>query len=64
MDPADVKFDHYFTYDEMESFLKAITSKYPDLPAVFGRQSGEGRDNWVVTFRQADRQPDEKPALT
>lgn len=65
MDPAQIRFDHYFTFEEMESFLKLMASRYPDLAQLSSAgKSGEGRDIWVITL--TDRKtgnPDEKPAI-
>jgi murein tripeptide amidase MpaA len=57
-------FSHYFTYEEIVSFLHQVAVAYPDLVRleVIG-QSYEGRDLWLVTVtQQSSGNPLDKPA--
>ena len=62
---ADVKFDHYFSFEEMEAFLKDAATRYPGLCDLSSAgKSGEGRDIWVMTL--SDKSvglPEDKPAI-
>ncbi len=55
MSKALVSFNHYWLYDELESYLHSISSDYPrlvDLQSV--GTSYEGRDIWAVTLTDTE----------
>ncbi len=45
-----LRFDHYYTYDQVNQALKLLNKTYPDLTelAIVGK-SDEGRDIWSIT---------------
>ena len=55
MDP-NARFDHYFTFEEMESFLKAMAPVSGSGPAILHREERRGRDIWVSPIGQDNRQ--------
>lgn len=65
MELTQTKFDHYFCFAEMESFLKMMTEKYPGLAQLDSAgKSGEGRDIWVMALTdKSTGEPHEKPAI-
>jgi hypothetical protein len=49
--PGQLDFQHYHTYDETVSLLKAWAAKHPDLVDLYSvGQSLEGRDIWQITI--------------
>lgn len=61
----DIRFDTYYKYDEITSFVHAFAEEYPELVRVQSiGKSYEGRDIWLVTITNFETGPDdEKPAL-
>jgi len=61
----EIKFDHYYLFNELEGALKELSAAFPDLTKLESAgKSGEGRDLWVMTV--SDRRagdPDKKPAF-
>jgi hypothetical protein len=62
---VEVPFNRYYTYAEMEDWLKKIAGAYPDLVELrdIGK-SGEGRTLWVAVVNSTKTGPDTaKPAM-
>jgi hypothetical protein len=60
-----LRFDHYYTYDQVVSALKLLNKTYPDLTnlEVVGK-SDEGRDIYLMTINnKATGSPSEKPGI-
>jgi hypothetical protein len=60
-----LRFDHYYTYDQMVSALKLLNKSYPDLTSleVVGK-SEEGRDIYLITINnKATGTASEKPGV-
>ncbi|MDA0329375.1 MAG: M14 family metallopeptidase [Gemmatimonadetes bacterium] len=53
-----IDFDHYHTLTEIETYLQALASQFPDLVTldVIG-QSREGRDIWAVDINNSETGP-------
>jgi murein tripeptide amidase MpaA len=60
----DIRFDTYYRYDAITSFLEKWASEYPNLCQVDSMgESYEGRKIWVVTVTNLETGPaEEKPA--
>jgi hypothetical protein len=60
-----LRFDHYYTYDEVNEALKAINKAYPKLTQlVLVGNSDEGREIWSITVNNPATGPEnDKPAL-
>jgi len=65
MEAAQIKFDHYYRFNEMEAFLKLMAGRYPGLAQLSSAgKSGEGRDIWVMALSdKSTGDPYEKPAI-
>jgi murein tripeptide amidase MpaA len=61
----EVKFDHYFPYQELTDYLRQYATAYPQLATLESiGQSYEGRDVWALTVtNQATGSADSKPAM-
>jgi len=60
-----LRFDHYYTYDQMVSALKILNKTYPELTdlEIVGK-SEEGRDIYLITINnKATGAPSEKPGV-
>src|SRR3954451_4849844 len=59
-----IDFSHYYTYDEIRSFLDEVAREYPNLVSVASiGKSYEGRELLLATLTNKDTGPDiEKPA--
>ena len=59
-----IDFSHYYTYDELTTFVHTIAEEHPTLAQVESiGKSHEGRDIWVVTVTNlATGLAREKPA--
>ena len=60
-----LRFDHYYTYDQIVSALKLLNKTYPDLTSleIVGK-SEEGRDIYLITINnKATGAPSEKPGI-
>jgi len=63
--PTNLRFDRYYTYDEITRLLHEFARERPDLVEVhsLGR-SHQGREIWLATVtRLATGPADEKPAF-
>jgi murein tripeptide amidase MpaA len=62
---AAVRYDAYYTYDELTSLLREWSEEYPQLFSLESiGTSYEGREIWLVTVTNAATGPhDEKPAF-
>ncbi|MFO8059898.1 MAG: M14 family metallopeptidase [Bacillota bacterium] len=60
----DVRFDVYYTYDELTGHLKRMCDLYPRLAAMESiGKSYQGRDVWVLTLTDTDAgAAEDKPA--
>ncbi|MDP2871890.1 MAG: M14 family metallopeptidase [Bacillota bacterium] len=61
----DLKFDHFYLYDEIKAFLDSAVREYPALCSLasIGR-SYEGRDIWCLTITNSATGPaEDKPAM-
>src|SRR5438105_4902017 len=58
MPVADFDFSHYYSYDELVSFLQQMEEAYPALIAleVMGK-SYEGRDIWIALLTNHETGP-------
>ncbi len=61
----ELKFDHFYKYDEVVEFINKAGSEYPDLVDLDSLgKSYEGRDIWCVTITNKKSGPhNEKPAM-
>lgn len=60
-----LRFDHYYTYDQIVSAMKLLNKTYPDLTnlEIVGK-SEEGRDIYLITINnKATGTPSEKPGV-
>lgn len=60
-----LRFDHYYTYEQVGEALRALHEAYPELTSidVVGK-SEEGRDIWAMTVNNPDTGPDlNKPGV-
>lgn len=60
-----LRFDHYYTYDQIVSSLKMLNKSYPELTylEIVGK-SEEGRDIYLLTINnKATGVPSEKPGI-
>ncbi len=62
---TNLKFDHYYRYDELTNILNSLVQEYPNLARIESiGKSYEGRDVWLVTVTDFSTGPDkDKPAL-
>ena len=60
----DVRFDVYYTHDELMERMKRLCAHYPRLASMASvGKSYEGRDVWVLTITDTDvKAADDKPA--
>lgn len=60
-----LRFDRYYTYEEVNEALKLLNKTYPDLTKLeLVGKSDEGRDIWSITVNNPKTgQEDEKPAI-
>jgi murein tripeptide amidase MpaA len=63
MTDLDVKFDRYYTYDEMTERLRALVAAYPKLATMTSlAKSFQGRDVWLIEITNPETGPAaEKP---
>lgn len=56
---VDLRFDHWYDYEEMTAALKSLAAAYPELLRLesIGRSVG-GRELWLVTINNAATGPD------
>lgn len=61
----ELKYDHYYLYEELESALKGLAEKYPSLMTLESAgKTPEGRDIWAVTITDTSAGcPSQKPAF-
>jgi murein tripeptide amidase MpaA len=61
----DLKFDHYYLYEELTEALKQMASKYPSLAKITSAgKSVKGLDLWVMEITDSTTgPPDSKPAV-
>ena len=60
-----LRFDHYYTYDQVVSAMKLLNKTYPELTnlEIVGK-SDEGRDIYLITINnKATGAPSEKPGV-
>ena len=59
----DVQFEHFYSYEEIDGFLRALADAFPDLCRVGSiGQSLEGRDIHLLTLTDfASGSPEERP---
>jgi hypothetical protein len=60
-----LRFDHYYTYDQIVSAMKMLNKTYPELTnlEIVGK-SDEGRDIYIITINnKATGAPSEKPGV-
>lgn len=62
---VDLRFDHWYDYDELTEALHALADAYPNLLTLESiGKSVAGRDLWLVTINNPDTGPDtEKTAM-
>lgn len=62
---TDIRFDHYFRYDELTEVLHDLAKAHPDFLTLTSiGKSHQGRDIWVMAMTtRATGEADEKPAL-
>jgi hypothetical protein len=60
-----LRFDHYYTYEQVNDALKALNKAYPKLTQlVLVGKSDEGREIWSITVNNPATGPEnDKPAL-
>src|SRR5215217_4010468 len=63
MTDLDVKFDRYYTYDEMTERLRRLVATYPELATMTSlAKSFQGRDVWLIEITNPKTGPAaEKP---
>ncbi len=61
----EMTFDHYYSFSEIESQLKALAGSYPDLAELSSvGKSPQGRDLWAITITdKSTGDHAEKPAF-
>ena len=61
----ELKFDHYYIYEELTKTLKELASEYPSLAKLTSAgKSVEGRDIWVMEITDSETgPPGSKPAV-
>ncbi|MDG4889736.1 M14 family metallopeptidase [Mesorhizobium sp. WSM4887] len=58
MNELDVKFDCYYTYDEMTARLRWLTAAYPELATMTSlAKTFQGRDVWAIEITNARTGP-------
>ncbi|MHC4429288.1 MAG: M14 family zinc carboxypeptidase, partial [Planctomycetota bacterium] len=56
---VDLRFDHYYDYEEMTEALHELAEAYPQLLTLESiGKSVAGRDLWLVTLNNPDTGPD------
>ncbi|HZQ05972.1 MAG TPA: M14 family metallopeptidase [Anaerolineae bacterium] len=62
---TNLKFDHYYRYDELTNILNSLVEEYPNLARIESiGKSYEGREVWLVTVTDFSTGADkDKPAL-
>ncbi len=62
---VDLRFDHYYTYDQLSTALKQLADTYPDLARLESvGKSYQKRDIWVMTISNSKTGEEKhKPAI-
>lgn len=60
----DIRFDHYYRYDDLAALMHAYAAEFPELVRVVSiGKSYEGRDIWLAVVSGGDVPDTEKPAV-